>query len=234
LRCRDDLRYARTAARHRVSEQLLRHGRIYREGTHQWTTKHRDWVTRQKLDDPLAHAALEEMLVHLDSIERQLATLDARLEQIARSDRWSWQVQVLTRFRGIATLSALGVIAEIGDFARFAHPRELAPWLGITPSEYSSGDQQHRGHITKTGNRHARRLLTEAAWHYRHPPRLPRTGPEPDQRAWQAQLRLYHRHRHLTGQGKPSTVVNIAVAPELCAFLWAAMTDQPLRQEAAA
>ena len=234
LRCRDDLRCARTAARHRVSKQLLRHGRIYREGKHQWTGKHRDWVTRQRLDDELAHAALEQMLVHLDSIERQLATLDARLEQIARSERWASQVQILTRFRGIATLSALGLIAEIGDFARFSHPRELASWLGITPSEYSSGDQQHRGHITKTGNRHARRLLTEAAWHYRHPPRRPKTGPEPDQRAWQAQLRLYHRHRHLTQQGKRSTVVNIALARELAAFLWAAMTDQPHRQEAAA
>jgi hypothetical protein len=82
------------------------------------------------------------MLVHLDGIERQLATLDARLEQIARSERWASQVQILTRFRGIATLSALGLIAEIGDFARFSHPRELASWLGITPSEYSSGDQQ--------------------------------------------------------------------------------------------
>ena len=80
---------------------------------------------------------------------------------------------ILTRFRGIGTLTALGLIAEIGDFARFSHPRELAAWLGITPSEYSSGDQQHRGHITKAGNRHARRLLIEAAWHYRHAPRRP-------------------------------------------------------------
>jgi transposase len=119
------------------------------------------------------------MLVHLDGIERQLATLDARLEQIARSDRWAAQMRVLTRFRGIATLSALGLIAEIGDFTRFNHPRELASWLGITPSEYSSGNQQHRGHITKTGNRHARRLLTEAAWHYRHPPSCRRPGPSP-------------------------------------------------------
>lgn len=234
LRCRDDLRCARTAARHRVSKQLLRHGRIYREGKHQWTGRHREWLTRQRLEDPLAHAALEQMLVHLDSIERQLHTLDARLEQIARCEPWADQVEVLTRFRGIATLSALGLIAEIGDFARFSHPRELAAWLGITPSEYSSGDQQHRGHITKTGNRHARRLLIEAAWHYRHPPRLPNKGPEPCQRAWQAQLRLHHRYRHLTHHGKRSTVVNIAVARELSAFLWAAMTDQPQRQEAAA
>ena len=74
-------------------------------------------------------------------------------------------MQILTRFRGIATITALGLIAEIGDFARFSHPRELAAWLGIVPSEYSSGDQQHRGHITLSGNKHARRLLIEAGWH---------------------------------------------------------------------
>lgn len=138
-------------------------------------------------------------------------------------------MQILTRFRGIQTLTALGLIAEIGDFARFSHPRELAAWLGITPSEYSSGPQQHRGHITLAGNRHARRLLIEAAWHYRHAPRLPRSGPEPDQRAWQAQVRLHHRHRHLAEHGKRPTVANVAVARELVGFLWAAMTHQPLR-----
>jgi len=138
-------------------------------------------------------------------------------------------VQILTRFRGIATVTALGLIAEIGDFARFGHPRELASWLGITPSEYSSGPQQHRGHITLSGNRHARRLLIEAAWHYRHAPRLPANGPPPDERAWHAQVRLHHRHRHLTEHGKRTTVANVAVARELVGFLWAAMTDQPLR-----
>jgi len=126
------------------------------------------------LDDSLAQCALEQLLSHLDGIERQLAAIDAELAQIAASERWVGQVEMLTRFRGINTLSALGLIAEIGDFARFSHPRELASWLGITPSEYSSGDQQHRGHITKAGNKHARRLLVEAAWHYR-----PRRGARP-------------------------------------------------------
>jgi transposase len=230
LRCRDDLRCARTAARHRVAKQLLRHGRIYRDGSKSWTLKHRAWVARQRLDDPLAHAALEQMLVHLDGIERQLAGLDAQLEQIAGDPRWADGVKRLTAFRGIATLTALGLIAEIGDFARFAHPRELASWLGITPSEYSSGDQQHRGHITKAGNRHARRLLVEAAWHYRHRPRQPSNGPPPTDRAWQAQIRLHRRHHDLTGRGKRSTVVNVAIARELVAFLWAEMTDQPPRE----
>jgi transposase len=229
LRARDDLRGARLAARNRVLKQLLRHGRIFREGKTAWTKLHRAWLARQRLDDPLAQEALEQLLIHLDGIERQLATLDARLAEIAGSERWGGQVQILTRFRGIATITALGLIAEIGDFARFSHPRELASWLGITPSEYSSGDQQHRGHITLAGNRHARRLLIEAAWHYRHAPRLPASGPPPDERAWQAQVRLYHRHRHLTEHGKRTTVANVAVARELVGFLWAAMTNQPLR-----
>jgi transposase len=231
LRCRDDIRCARTAARHRVAKQLLRHGRIYRDGKQAWTLRHRAWVLRQRLDDPLAHEALSQMLTHLDSLDRQLAALDAQLEQIAEREPWGWQVHKLRAFRGIRTLTALGLIAEIGDFARFGHPRELASWLGITPSEYSSGDQQHRGHITKTGNRHARRLLTEAAWHYRHAPRRPTKGPEPSARAWQAQIRLHARQRHLTQQGKRSTVVTVAVARELTAFLWAEMTDQPAREE---
>ncbi len=228
LRCRDDLRCARTAARHRVAKQLLRHGRIYREGKSHWTQMHRRWVNAQRLDDSLAHEALTQMLMHLDGLEHQLATLDARLEDVAHGERWAGQVNVLTRFRGISTLTALGLIAEIGDFARFSHPRELASWLGITPSEYSSGDQQHRGHITRAGNRHARRLLVETAWHYRHAPRRPAGGPQPDQRAWQAQVRPHHRYRHLTEHGKRATVVNVAIARELVAFLWAAMTDQPL------
>jgi transposase len=176
LRCRDDIRSARTAERHRVLKQLLRHGRVYRDGKTTFTRKHRQWVNAQRLDDPLPQLALEQMLIHLDGIERQLDTLDGRLEEIARSDRWAGQVEILTRFRGISTLTALGLIAEIGDFARFSHPRELASWLGITPSEYSSGDQQHRGHITKAGNRHARRLLVETAGHYRHAPPPPRLG----------------------------------------------------------
>lgn len=228
LRCRDDLRCARTAARHRVLKQLLRHGRIFRDGKTAFSLKHRRWINAQRLDDPLAQLALEQLLVHLDGVERQLSALDARLEQIAAGERWGWQVKILTRFRGISTLTALGLIAEIGDFARFGHPRELASWLGITPSEYSSGDQQHRGHITKAGNRHARRLLIEAAWHYRHAPRRPASGPQPDERAWQAQVRLHHRYRHLTDHGKRSTVVNVAIARELVGFLWAAMTNQPL------
>ena len=231
LRCRDDIRCARTAARHRVVKQLGRHGRVYREGKKAWTKVHIAWVKSQRLDDPLAQLALEQMIIHLDTIDTQLATLDARLEEIAKHQRWAGQVQALCAFRGIRTLTALGLIAEIGDFNRFSHPGELASWVGIVPSEYSSGESQHRGHITKTGNRHARRLLIEAAWHYRHAPRRPSSGPEPSPRAWQAQIRLHHRYRHLTQQGKRPTVITVAIARELAGFLWAELTNQPDRQQ---
>ena len=234
MRCRDDLRCARTAARHRVAKQLLRHGRIYRDGKKQWTGMHRAWIARQRLDDALAQAALEQMLIHLEGLDRQLDAFDRQLENIAGQEPWREQVTVLTGFRGISTRTALGLISEIGDFRRFAHPRELASWLGITPSEYSSGDQQHRGHITKTGNRHARRLLVQAAWHYRHRPRRPSEGRPPSDRAWLAEVRLYRRHHDLIERGKRSTVVNVAIARELAGFIWAEMTCQPLRQEAAA
>ena len=222
---------------------LLRHGHIYREGKG-WTLRHRAWIESQRLADPLAQAALEHMLTHLAGLDAQLAALDHQLEQIASSEPWADPVAWLCSFRGISTHTALGLLAEVGDFRRFGHPGELMSYLGLTPSEYSSGQQQHRGHITKTGNRHARRLLVQAAWHYRHRPRQSARAtrlqahvpPQVTTRAWQAQVRLAHRHQTLTEHGKRSTVANVAVARELTGFIWAAMTNAPLRapEEAAA
>jgi transposase len=239
VRCRDDLRRARTAARHRVAKQLLRYGRVYREGKMSWTLRHRAWVRRQRLDDPLAQAALEHMLCALDALDAQLAAVDRQLAQVAASDPWSEPVRWLCSFRGTSTLTALGLLAEIGDFRRFATARELMSFLGLTVSEYSSGQRRVRGSLTKAGNRHARRLLVEAAWHYQRPPRLsarlkrnqPLAPPEALARAWQSQIRLHERHRHLIRNGKLQTVATAAVARELCGFIWAAMTRQPLREQ---
>lgn len=242
MRCREDLRRARQNARHRVGKQLLRYGCIFRDGAKSWTKAHQAWVRAQRLADPLAHRALEHMRAHLESLDAQIAALDAELEQVASRDPWRTAVDALCCFRGISIRTALGLVAEIGDFRRFPSPRELMSFLGLTPSEYSSGQQRHRGHITKTGNQHARRLVVEAAWHYRHPPRHSlktdraghAAGPEMAARAWAAQIRLHHRQRNLAQHGKRSTVANVAVARELVGFIWAAMTEQPLRQEATA
>jgi transposase len=237
VRCRDDLRRARTAARHRISKQLLRHGHIYRDGK-SWTLRHRAWIAAQRLADPLAHAALEHMLGHLATLDAQIAAVDGQLERVASSEPWAEPVGWLCSFRGLATRTALGLLAEIGDFRRFSSPRELMSYLGLTPTEYSSGVQQHRGQITKAGNTHARRLLIEAAWHYQHRPRqsaraarlADQAPPEITARAWQAQTRLFMRHRALKDNGKRSTVATTAVARELVGFIWAAMVKAPLRQ----
>jgi transposase len=239
VRCADDLRCARTAARHRAAKQLLRHGRIFCEGKTSWTKQHMEWVRRQRLDDPNAQRALEHMLAPLDGVDAQLGVLEHELAEIATREPYSDPVRWLCSFRGIALKTALGLLAEIGDFRRFASARELMSYLGLTVSEYSSGDRQHRGHLTKTGNRHARRLLIEAAWHYQHPPRRSRriaaltehVPPTVTARAWHAQIRLHHRHRYLTDHGKRSTVATVAVARELTGFLWAAMTHQPIREQ---
>lgn len=152
VRCRDDLRRARTAARHRIGKQLLRYGRVYREGKKAWTKQHQAWLRRQRLDDPLAQAALEHMLCHLDAIDAQIAAVDHQLDEVARSEPWCDPVRWLCCFRGISTLTALGLLAEIGDFHRFASARELMSFLGLTVSEYSSGERRSRGSTTKTGN----------------------------------------------------------------------------------
>jgi transposase len=237
VRCRDDLRRARTAARHRISKQLLRHGHIYRDGK-SWTVRHQAWIAAQRLADSLAHSALEHMLGHLATLDAQIAAIDGQLERVALSEPWAEPVRWLCSFRGIATRTALGLLGEIGDFRRFASPRELMSYLGLTPTEYSSGVQQHRGQITKAGNTHARRLLIKAAWHYQHRPRqsaraarlADEVPPEIAARAWQAQTRLFMRHRALTAHGKRSTVATTAVARELVGFVWAAMVGAPLRQ----
>jgi transposase len=237
VRCRDDLVCARRAARHRIAKQLLRYGRIFCEGKRSWTAKHRAWVARQHLDDPLAQAALEHMRAHLDGLDAQIAVVDRQLERIAASEPWCDPVRWLCSFRGIQARTALGLLAEIGDFRRFRTARELMSYLGLVPSEYSSGAERHRGHITNAGNAHARRLLVEAAWHYQHRPRIGRrlagthahVPPQVTARAWAAQLRLHDRHRTLAAHGKRSTVANVAVARELAGFVWAAMTHQPLR-----
>ena len=195
---------ARRAARHRVAKQLLRYGHIYREGKKAWTKRHIAWVRRQRLERPARPARRwSTCCAHLDSVDAQIAALDTNSTRSPRREPWSDPVRWLCCFRGIADPDRARLLAEIGDFRRFATARELMSFLGLTASEYSSGDQRHRGHITKTGTAHARRLLIEAAWHYQHAPRVsqriaavqPHVPPDIAERAFSAQVRLHHRHR---------------------------------------
>jgi transposase len=239
-----DLTRAREAAvedlrgkRQQVSSFLLRQGRHY-PGKKTWTKAHMSWLASQKLGHAEQRIAFEEMLLAI----RQAAERIARLEEAIRAAVPDWSlcevVTALMAMRGIDLISAAAFLAEIGDLSRFATPRELMAYLGLVPSEHSTGDTIKRGPITKAGNRRARRILVECSWSYRHPPRVGKkkeekvaaAPPAAREIAWKAQHRLYTRYRALSRRGKLATVVVTAVARELSAFIWAvnrAITTAP-------
>ena len=231
-----DLTRARGAAvqdvRHKgqqVSAFLLRLGRHYDPAKKTWTKAHLGWLASQKFEHPEQRIAFEEMLLAV----RQAQDRVGRLEDAIRAAVPDWSlaevVPALMAMRGIDMVTATAFLAEIGDLSRFRTPRQLMAYLGLVPSEQSTGDTVVRGPITKAGNRRARRLLIESAWSYRHPPRIgrdkqakvaaaPRAVAEI---AWKAQNRLYRRYLALIRKGKLKTVAITAVARELAAFIWA-------------
>jgi transposase len=227
-RCREDVREDVIRQRHRLLKFLLRHGRIYGEGKH-WTLAHWRWLRAQSFEEPLVQMVFVEYLSHLESTLGRLRALDQELGAVAEREPYKARVAHLRCLRGIDTLSAVMLLAEVCDFRRFEHPRELMAFLGLIPSEHSSGGKVRRGSITKTGNSHARRVLVEAAWHYRHPPRrsgkvIARWKDQPGEivaHAYKAQERLHRRYFRLVSRGKPSPVAAVAVARELCGFVWA-------------
>ena len=187
------------------------------------------WLAGQKLEHAEQRIAFEEMLLAVRQADERIARLEEAI-RVAVPD-WSLAevVDALMAMRGIDMISATAFLAEIGDLSRFRTPRELMAYLGLVPSEHSTGDTVKRGPITKAGNRRARRILVECAWAYRHPPRVgrkkedkvaaaPRAAREI---AWKAQHRLYARYRALTRRGKLKTVVVTAIARELSGFIWA-------------
>lgn len=234
LRCREAVRRDGLRWRHRVVKLLDRHGRRYLAGKN-WTQRHWTWIRQQHFEHPALQRTLTAALFALEQALAHQAELDQTIEALAETTPYREPVGWLRCFRGIDTLSAMILVAEIVDFQRFQRPRELMAYLGLVPSEYSSGRTERRGALTKTGNTHARRILVEAAWHYRHRPTLSRalrqrSAGQPAavvSHAWRAQQRLHRRYRHLVGHGKRVPVAVAAVARELVGFLWAAMTQRP-------
>jgi transposase len=215
--------------RQQVSAFLLRLGRFYPEAKKTWTKVHMNWLASQKLDYPEQRIAFEEMMLAVRQAQERLE----RLEQAIRAAVPDWSlaavVTALMALRGIDLISAATLLAEIGDLSRFQTPRQLMAYLGLVPSEHSTGDTVKRGPITKAGNRRARRMLVECAWSYQHAPRVgqkkqykvaaaPRVVREI---AWKAQCRLHARYRALIRRGKLKTVAITAVARELVGFIWA-------------
>ena len=191
---------------------------------------HRAWLAAQRFEHVPTELAYLDALAAIDGLLARRAALDERLSLLAGEPQHWPTVARLRCFRGIETLSALVLHLEVGDFARFQRPGQLAAWLGLLPSLHQSGESKTRGSITKTGSGYARRILVEAAWHDLREPRIgatlrDRRAGQPDhilQIAWRAQHRLYRLHQRLRGRGKPGNVAVVAAARELACFLWAA------------
>ena len=170
VRAREDVRGDLMRARHRMGKLLLRHDVRFDGTAAAWTTHHRAWLGKVDLGDRGVQVTLRDYLGAIDALLVRRDTLEATIDELVPDSPWADTIARLRCLRGINTLSAVGLCAEIGDFTRFARPGQLMSYLGLVPSENSSGEARRQGAITKTGSGHGRRLLVEAAWHYRRPP----------------------------------------------------------------
>jgi transposase len=239
-RAREAAAQARLRARQELKAFLLRHDRRY-PGKTSWTKTHERWIADQQFGHAGETIALTEYQLAVRAAEERLQRLTQALLDVVQGWRFEAVVSALRSLRGIDSVSAIGLVAEIGDIDRFKSARDLMGYLGLVPSEHSSGATVRRGSITKTGNAHARRLLTEAAWHYRFPARVSSTLRErsvglPESvrsHAWKAQLRLSKRFAALRARGVQINKVCVAVARELAGFVWAiARQGQSVNQAA--
>lgn len=223
---RDQLR-----ARHRLSKFLLRHGKRPEKNIGAWTLAYLNWIkTKVHFDQPAQEATLADYLHEVeharDRIERLEQYIDDAIDTIPEKMRAV--VEGLQALRGIAKISAVTIVAELGEVSRFNKPRQLMGYSGAVPSEYSSGERTRRGRITKTGNAHLRRIVVEAAWAYRHRPRVgialaarqKNVSQEVKDISWKAQHRLNRRYYRLMARGKLKQKVVTAVARELLGFIW--------------
>lgn len=233
VRAVEDVRGDLMRARHRLGKFLLRRGERYPGPGANWTTKHLVWLRALRFDDVCSHATFLDYLTSVELLMGRRTGLVSALEQQIPNSSHAPVIARLRCFRGIDTLTAAGLCAEVGDFARFAKPTLLSGFLGVVPSERTSDTKRRQGSITKAGPPHARRLLVEAAHHYRYRPivgqALARRQAGADPRviaiAWRAQRRLHQRWQHLHHERrKPAGVVAIACARELAAFCWEAAT----------
>jgi transposase len=227
VRARLDAVQALRRARQQLSGFLLRQGCHY--GRPAWTKLHRRWLAGLKFEHPAHHIVLEDYIAAVEAAEVRRDRLTAQIEAMLPDWSLAPLVAALQTMRGIALVNAASLIAELGDLSRFANPRQLMAYLGLVPSEHSSGVSIKRGGLTKAGNGAARRLLIEAAWCYRFPARVSRelrlrqeAQPIPIREiAWKGQRRLCARYRKLARTGKPANVVTAAIARELAGFVWA-------------
>lgn len=236
IRVREDVKTDRRRSIQRVKAFLLRSGKRYLHKTSGWSGAFEGWVAGLELTEPCAQEALNHLLACVHTRQSQLQALDLRIEELAGLELLAAPVSRLRVLKGIDTLSAATITAEVGDFSQFPRAASFMAFTGLVPKEYSSGDRQLRGSITKTGNAHVRRVLIEAAWAYRHRPaigpklRRRQEGLDPELIAysWSAQLRLNARYRKLAVT-RQTNVALTAVARELAGFVWGVMTQRYAR-----
>jgi transposase len=228
VRAREAVRVDLMRSRHRLSKLLLRHGIRFDDGP-AWTQRHRDWLATIALQWPAAQATLADSQGAIDALCHRRDALEREIVALLPSSPWAVQVGRLRCLRGIDTLTAVGLCAEIGDFERFARPGHLMSYVGLVASESTTGQQRRLGQITKTGSGHARRLLVEAAWHYRKRPAIgkklaDRQDGQPAHAvaiAWSAQQRLHRTWTRPEARAKRRTIIAVAAARELAGFAWA-------------
>lgn len=233
-RARDDAREDLQRCRHRLGKLLLRRG-LHFSGRN-WTRAHRRWLNSLEWTHAAERAVVDDYLLAIDHTEARLLELDARLAETAEREPYREPVGWLRCFRGIDTLTAMLILAELHDFRRFTSAPALMAYLGLVPGENSSGEQHRRGPITRTGNALVRRLLVETAWHYQHRPGIGealarRRKGQPARViaiAEKAQQRLCRRFRKLAAEHKPTPKIAVAIARELAGFLWAALQPAPV------
>jgi transposase len=227
-RAREDAKAVERKAKQRILAFLLRHGHCY-SGKSPWSRAHFRWISILKMPHPAQQIVLQESLDTLAECMRRVERLTEQIQTLSPQWRMFPVTQALQALRGVSLIVATTTLAEIGDLTRFESPVELMSYLGLVPSEHSSGRTTRRGSITKTGNGHVRRVLVEAAWAYRLPARVSRkllVRQEGVSHAvcaisWKAQLRLCARYKRFIAKGKSHQLVVVAIARELCAFMWA-------------
>jgi len=227
-RAREDAKNAERKTRQQLGGFLLRHGLKY-SGKSNWTLAHWRWISDIKMEHQAQQFTLQEYVDTARSCSERIDRITEKIRLLVGQWRFGPVVEALQSLRGVSLVVAATVIAEMGDLSRFDNPRKLMAFLGMIPSQHTSGEITKRGPITKTGNSHARRMLIEAAWSYRMPARVSRRLRDRQQNlpekvwqiAWKAQVRLCARYQRLIARGKPSQKVITAIARELAAFMWA-------------
>ena len=228
VRAREAVRVDLMRCRHRLSKLLLRHGIRFNDGR-AWTERHGAWLATIELGWPAAQATMLDARGAVDALVHRREQLEREIVALVPDSPWAMQVGRLRCLRGIDTLTAAGLCAEIADFERFAKAEQLMSYVGLVPCESTTGEQRRLGAITKTGSGHARRLLVEAAWHYRKRPTISRALHERQEGqpaeaiavAWSAQQRLHRTWQRLEHRGKRRTISAVAGARELAGFCWA-------------